>query len=150
MTITEKAAYVKGLAEGLKIADDDNGKILKAIIDLLEDICDDVTCNGDDIAEICDQLDEVDEDLANLEDYVYDEDGCGCGCGCDCDCDCDCGCQDDDDDLFEVECPKCHDKIYLDYEMLEEGGIECPNCGETLEFDIPECDCEECKDSTEE
>ena len=142
MTITEKAAYVKGLAEGLKIADDDNGKILKAIIDLLEDICDEVTCNGDDIAEISDQLDEVDEDLANLEDYVYDE------CDCD-DCDCDCDCEDDDD-LFEVECPKCHDTIYLDYEMLEEGGIECPNCGETLEFDIPECDCEECHDSTEE
>lgn len=140
MTITEKAAYVKGLAEGIKLTDDDNGKLLKAIIDLLEDICDEVTCNGDDIAEISDQLDEVDEDLANLEDYVYDE------CDCD-DCDCDC---DDDDDLFEVECPKCHDTIYLDYEMLEEGGIECPNCGEALEFDIPECDCDECQESTEE
>ena len=34
MTLTEKSAYLKGLAEGIKLSDDDNGKVLKAIIDI--------------------------------------------------------------------------------------------------------------------
>ena len=33
--------------------------------------------------------------------------------------------------------------IYLDEDMVEEGEIDCPNCGEHLEFDIDEDDDEE-------
>ena len=86
----------------------------------------------EDYAELTEQVDAVDEDLAAVEDFLYedeDEDECDCGC-C------------DDDDLYEVECPKCHDIIYLDEEMLEEEGITCPNCGTDLEFDFDgDCDC---------
>ncbi len=144
MTITEKAAYLKGLAEGIKIEDNDNGRILKAIIDLLEDVCDEVADLEENAAEISEQVDAVDEDLANLEDYVYEED---CDGNCD---DCD-GCYDEeDDDLFEVECPDCHDVVYLDYDMIEKGEITCPNCGKKIELEIPECCCEDddcqCKD----
>ncbi len=41
---------------------------------------------------------------------------------------------------YEVECPTCHDVIYLDDEMIDEGGIKCPNCGEELEFDLEGCE----------
>ena len=46
-----------------------------------------------------------------------------------------------DEDLYEIECPACHDTVYLDEDMLEEDGITCPNCGTELEFDFDGCDC---------
>ena len=46
----------------------------------------------------------------------------------------------DEDEVYEVECPNCHDIIYLDEGMLEEEEMNCPNCGTRLEFEF-ECDC---------
>lgn len=136
MTLTEKSAYLKGLAEGIKLSDDDNGKVLKAIIELLDDITNELADVADGVDELCEQIDAVDEDLANLEEYVYDDDEDDCCC-C------------DDDEVFEVECPECHDIVYLDYEMLEDGEIACPNCGKRLELEFDDCDCDcgcECGD----
>ncbi|MCQ2454722.1 MAG: zinc-ribbon domain-containing protein [Clostridia bacterium] len=150
MDICEKIAYIDGLAEGLNLDETTKeGKILAAVIDLLKDITEEICDVEDALDDMGEQIDAVDEDLANLEDFVF-EDECGCGCDCDCDDDCDCGCGCcDDEDLYEVECPNCHDTIYLDEDMLEDEGIDCPNCGTALEFDFNcdcDCDCCDCED----
>lgn len=142
MDICEKIAYIKGLASGLELDETSKeGKILAAVIDLLGDITEEIC----DIEEACDdmseQLDAVDEDLSNLEDIMYDdyeEDDCDC---C------------DDDGLYEIECPACHDTIYLDESMLEDEGMKCPNCGTDLEFDFDSdccCDCDDCDSEDKE
>ena len=137
MDICEKIAYIKGLAEGLSIdGETKEGKILAAIIDLLGDITAEICDIEDACDDMSEQIDAVDEDLASLEDVIYEDDDCDC---CDDDCDC---C---DDELYEVECPSCNDVIYLDADMLEEEGIDCPNCGTHLEFDF-DCDCDCCDD----
>jgi hypothetical protein len=131
MTLTEKAAYIKGLAEGLGL--DENKpetKIINALLDLIDDLSLTVSDLEDELVLVGEQVDAVDEDLDALESYVYDDDDC------DCDCDCDCCCDDDDDEFFEVECPACGEVINVDEGILESGSIECPNCGENLEFDI--------------
>lgn len=140
MTISEKVAYIKGLAEGMNLDTEKNeGKLLSAIIDALAEICDEIDALDDAQIELAEQLDAVDEDLSALEEIIYEDDE---ECSCDCDCDCD---DYDDDELYEVTCPKCNDTIYIDAEMLEEGGIDCPNCGTDLEFDFDcDCDCDEC------
>lgn len=139
MDICEKISYIKGLADGLNLDTTTNeGKIISALIDLLEDVTAEI-CEIEDVCEeMGEQIDAVDEDLSLVEDIVYDEDEDDC---CDC-------C--DDDELYEIECPACHDTVYLDEDMLDEGGIECPNCGTPLEFDF-DCDCDDCdcKDCTE-
>ncbi len=147
MSITEKVAYLKGLAEGMKVGDATNeGKLITEIIATLEDICDKVDAIDDAQIEFAEQLDAVDEDLSAVEDIIYDDDD-----DCDGDCEnCDEDCDfDDDDEVYEVTCPKCNDTIYIDNEMLDEGSINCPNCGEVLEFDFDECDgdCSACDDS---
>lgn len=132
MTITEKVAYLRGLAEGMKLDSSTNeGKLTLAIIDTLDDIALTVSDLEDTVAELSAQVDEIDDDLGELEDEVYSD-----------------GCDDEDEDfddtLYEVECPSCGDIICLDEEMLDEGEIDCPNCGEKLEFDFEEgdgCDC---------
>ncbi len=143
MTISEKVAYLKGLAEGMKISEDTNeGKLITEIIATLGDICDEIDALYDAQIELAEQLDAVDEDLSALEDVIYEEDECDGNCD-DCDLDCDYNDFDDDDEVYEVTCPKCNDIVYLDNEMLYEGSINCPNCGEELEFDF-ECDCDDC------
>ena len=134
MTISEKVAYIKGLAENAGFDENESkDKVVKAIIDVLEDVTGAV-------GEINEQLDAVDEDLAALEDDYYEE--------YDEDEDDD---EDDDDFCYEVECPTCHDVIYLDDEMIDEGGIKCPNCGEELEFALEGCEgCEGCGGSDDE
>lgn len=134
MDICEKIAYIKGLAEGLSLDESTKeGKILAAIIDLLGDITEEICDIEDGCDELMEQIDAVDEDLASLEDFIYEDDECGCGCD-----DCDC----EDDEVYEIECPACNDTIYLDADMLAEEGMVCPNCGTELEFDFDGCDCE--------
>ncbi len=143
MTVSEKVAYLKGLAEGMQLDTEKNeGKLLAAIIEVLGEITDEIDSLDDAQIELAEQLDAVDEDLSALEDIIYEDDECEDCEGCD-GCDYDDYDEFDDDEVYEVTCPKCNDVIYLDAEMLEEGGIDCPNCGTDLEFDF-DCDCEEC------
>ncbi len=136
MGINEKAAYLKGLADGLKLdADKDTNKLLLAVVDTIGEMAELVDEIDTDLADFTDQLDAVDESLADLEEYVYE------------DCD-DCCCDDDDcccggEELYEVVCPSCGETITVDDGILEDGCCECPACGENLEFDFDLDDNEE-------
>jgi DNA-directed RNA polymerase subunit RPC12/RpoP len=130
MTVTEKVAYLKGLVEGLGVDEaTKEGRIIKAMVEVLDDIALTVSDMEDGLSEISEQVDAIDEDLEDLEkdfygDDEYDDDD-----------------EDEDDtDYYEITCPKCGEKVDLDDEMLSDGEIVCPNCGEKLEFDFG-CDC---------
>ena len=132
MNLTEKVAYIKGLMEGLKLNEnDDVVKLVKAIVDVLDDLSLTVADLDDEVELIGAQLDEVDDDLALLEDDFYedweDEDY-----------------DDIDDDMFEVECPACGETVYFEDSALDDEFVVCPACGEKLEFDLEyDCDCED-------
>ena len=131
MTITEKVAYLKGLIEGMEIdVNGKDGKILKAIMDVLSDLALSVEDLEMTVEEMGEQVDTIDEDLDTLETEYYGDDYDDC---CDCDCDC------DDEEFYDITCPSCDEEFCVDEETLLDGGVECPNCGEHLEFDI-ECD----------
>ena len=132
MTITEKAAYLKGLAQGLDLdADSKEGKMFAAIMELLDDMALTVSDLEDAMAELSEQVDAVDEDLDALEQDFYDDEDYD---------------DKDDEQFYEVTCPSCGDTVCLDEDMLLEGGVDCPNCGEKLEFDF-DCDCDcDCDD----
>ncbi len=139
MTVTEKVAYLKGLVEGLDFdKNEKETKVINAVLDVLEDLALAVSDLDDEMVVVTEQLDAVDEDLADLEEIFYEEfDDCDCDCDCDDGCECGCDC---DDDLYEVECPNCGEMIYLDEEIILDGSIDCPACGELLEFE-EDCDC---------
>ena len=137
MTISEKSAYLKGLMDGLNLNTETNeGKMIAAIVDLLGD----VTRRLHDVEEttiaISDELDEIEEDLDAIEDFILDEeedDEDDWDDECDCEEGFDFG--DEDSTIYEVECA-CGEIIDFDEETLEAGSIVCPNCGETLEFSL--------------
>ena len=150
MTLQEKVSYLKGLADGLELGDGKHDKLIKAIIDVLDDMAATVDDMDANMGELCEQVDEIDEDLSELEDEVYDDDFD------DYDDEMDDMMDDDDieafsddDEFFEVECPGCKESICISADMLEsEEMINCPNCKVELEFDFTdedacgeECDC---------
>ncbi len=142
MTVTEKAAYLKGLVEMAHFeADTDEVKIIKAMVDAIDEMALTIADLEDEVAALTEVVDEIDEDLGDVEECIYDD----C-CDSDC-CDDDCCCDDhDDSDYFEVECPACGETICLDESVLDEESIQCPACGETLEFDFDDEDEEDSKD----
>ena len=150
MTISEKSAYLKGLMDGMALNTESNeGKMIAAIVDLLGDLSRKVTDIEDTTIAISDELDEIEEDLDAIEDFIMDEDF-----------------DDDEDDfeddewdddedyeegfdfgdedttIYEVQCV-CGEVINFDEETLEKGSIECPDCGELLEFSLEEEEDEE-------
>ena len=135
MTVTEKVAYLKGLMDGLKLDESsDETKVIKSIVDVISDIALTVSDLEDGYSELCEQIDAIDEDLDYLEqDFYEDEDDDECDC-----------CHDDDDDeeeyYYEVTCNKCGETLCLDEDTLLSGPINCPSCGELIEFDVVDCD----------
>ena len=151
MTISEKAAYLKGLMDGLKLDTESNeGKMIAAIVDLLGDMAKKITDIEETTIAISDELDEIEEDLDAIEDFIMDEDdededleedeldwddedeefeeGFDFG--------------DEDSIIYEVECA-CGERINFDEETLEQGSMNCPNCGELLEFSMDDDEDEE-------
>lgn len=136
MDTTESLGYLKGLIEGLDLGDNKKEtKVFSAIVDVLSNLVEDIDDMTDGVEMLADQVDAVDEDLADLEEYVYDDDY-------DDECDCD-DCCDDDDEEFEVECPLCNTPFTVDAETALNGSVPCPNCGEMLEFEVEEADDED-------
>lgn len=138
METSESLGYLKGLIDGLDLdANKKETKVIKAIVDVLENLATDVDDMTEGLELVGEQIDAVDEDLADLEEYVYDDD------------DCDCDCCDDECEEYEVECPNCGETITVYEDTVMQGKFECPNCGEVLEFEVEyddDCDCDDCSD----
>lgn len=129
MEITERVAYLKGLAEGLSLdTESKEGKIIAAMIEILDDIALELQDHQDQIIEISDGLDAVSDDLEDVEEIVYEDD--------EEDDDEEDEEDDDSEDCYATTCPTCQETVYFDESILEEGEVICPNCGEKLEFDL--------------
>ena len=144
MTLNERAAYLKGLADGLELdAGTKEGKILSALLELVGEMATEITDMGEDIEYLNDYVEELDEDLGEVEELLMDEDDCDeCDGDCDC-CDLDCDCEElDDSEYFEVECPSCGRTVCFD-ESIDPEELICPACGEKFECLITEEDLQE-------
>ena len=142
MEITEKVAYLKGLAEGMELnAEKKEGKLLLAIIDVLEDIALELSDIEDAQEELGEGLDAVSDDLEDVEDLLYGDDDEDSEYELD-----DLG---EDEDCYATTCPTCEESIYFDESVLEDGEVICPNCGEKLEFDLESLDEDDGEDGEE-
>lgn len=144
MTLNERAAYIKGLAEGMELSQESKeGKVIAALIELVSDMADEIAEMDERIDTVHAYCEELDEDLGSVEELLLDDD-CDCceddddfACDGNCDC-CDEDC-DGDEDYFEVECPSCGEVICFDSSIDPEELI-CPACGEKFECLISEED----------
>ena len=126
--LTNRAAYLQGLADGLKLdTEKAEGKLINEIITLLGDIAGEVEALDEEQMFIEDKIDEMEEVIEIMGDDIYADD-------CDC----------EDDDVYTLVCEKCGAEIDFTSEDLDDiaaGEFLCPECGEVIELDFDECDC---------
>lgn len=139
MNLLEKVSYIRGLMDGLALDEKEPvTKVVNEIVNVLEDMAVEIEDMDVCINELDEYIGEIDEDLEAVEDYLEecDEDYYD-----DCDCDCDC-----EDDFYAVVCSNCKEKFYVDDDTAQKGDLKCPNCNETIKFNLSDCDDCDCCD----
>ena len=147
----EKAAYLRGLIEGLGIDETTKeGKVIKAMSELLGELAEAVDGIDEDVTRAYDQINDLSEELEDLEADLYEDD------------------EDDeepeeeeedteeddnDDDIasepfYEVACPNCGETVYVSEDDLDAGEAICPSC--KVAFEVALADDEEAEEDDEE
>ncbi|MFZ3171302.1 MAG: CD1247 N-terminal domain-containing protein [Carboxydocellales bacterium] len=122
--LKQRVSYLQGLADGLDVGKETKeGRLFTEIIDVLGQFADYIEDLEAAQVELEDYVESINEDLNELEDEVFeDEDEHECDCGC-------------EEEFVDVECPKCHEIVCFEADILEdEDSIEvtCPNCNEVV------------------
>ncbi len=138
MELKEKVAYIKGMMNGMNFeANTNEGRLIAAIVDALEEMAKTVTEIDEDVDELYDEIDAMNEDLEDVENYMFgDEDE---------DEDEETDEEDVDQNAYEIVCPNCGEVVCVNEEMLQSDDLACPNCGTKFEIDFCEGDCESCE-----
>ncbi len=124
MTLSERAAYIKGLAEGLELSSDKKEiRVIKEMMELMSEMASDVEDLGMGVKELYDAVEQLDEDLDIVEGEVFGEVQ-----------------EDYVEEMYEITCPHCDQTVQLDEEVLLGGDVICCMCGEKIEIEIDECE----------
>ena len=134
----EKAAYLKGLIDGLGIDENTKeGKVIKAMSELLSEMAEAVDSIDEDVTHAYDQINDLSEELEDLEADLYEDEDAE-----DEEDDSDDETEADDDDdnadvagepYYEVACPACGKTVYVSEDDLDAGEANCAHCGVTFE-----------------
>ena len=143
----EKAAYLKGLIDGLGIDENTKeGKVIKAMSELLSEMAETVDSIDEDVTHAYDQINDLSEELEDLEADLYEEDDAE-----------DEEEEDDSDDeteaddnadvagepYYEVACPACGKTVYVSEDDLDAGEAICPSCNVAFEVALADEDDDE-------
>lgn len=136
--LTDRVSYLKGLAEGLKLSESSEGKLIDKILEVLAEMAAELEDLRDDHEDLNEYVESIDSDLSEMEDLIYgedDDDECGCGGHC--------HCHDEEEDEDGCGCGHCH--CHDDEEDDDEGLVEytCPHCGEEMTFEVENFDFDE-------
>ena len=133
----EKAAYLRGLIEGLGIDETTKeGKVIKAMSELLCEMAQAIDGIDEDVTQAYDQINDLSEELEDLEADLYEDDEEADEDEAD-----DAEADEDEDDnadvasepYYEVACPACGETVYVSEDDLDAGEANCAHCGVTFE-----------------
>lgn len=126
MDLNAKAAYIRGLMTGMEFDPaSKNGKVIAAMMDLLEEMAATVTEHDNALDQVYDELETLDQDLDDMVADLYGDDE-------------EEGDDEDAEDLYEVTCPNCGAVSTVDEETLldQESELVCPNCGAAFDIEL--------------
>ena len=139
MELSNKAAYLQGLVDGLGMDESTKeGKIIKAMSALLAEMAEALEGMDEDLSRAYDQINDLSDELEDLEADLYEDE----------DDDEDEGDEDEDDEedaddandddiasepFYEVACPNCGETVYVSEDDLDAGEANCAHCGVTFE-----------------
>jgi len=145
----EKAAYLKGLIDGLGIDESTKeGKVIKAMSELLSEMADAVDGIDEDVTRAYDQINDLSEELEDLEADLYEDDDADESDEEEDEETSDDEESDEDDNAdvagepyYEVACPACGNTVYVSEDDLDAGEAICPSC--KVAFEVALADEEE-------
>ncbi len=115
--LTDRTAYLRGLAEGMKLSKDQNEhKLMLEMLAVMDEMAQKVAELEGDLAELDEYVESIDEDLSDMEEVLFgdeDEDG-----------------EYDEDD---------EDEEYV-FDENEELSFECPHCGNPMKLKASDID----------
>ncbi len=125
--LTDRANYIRGLTEGMKLEPKkDSHRLLLELVSLVKDMADELDSLGARHAELNDYVESIDDDLADLEDALFE------------------GADGDaapeqahepsvESATIDYTCPGCGEIVKLQAETLDlQEGVRCPHCGMSL------------------
>lgn len=120
MTISEKVAYLKGLAEGLDLdaSQSNETKLISVMIGILEEISVELDRLGKTSDDLSETLDTISDDLNDVEDLIYGVD------------------EDEDEEFIDVDCPNCGALMTISASDINDASVECPSCHERFALDF--------------
>ncbi len=130
MDLNARAAYIRGLMTGMEFdAASPNGKVIAAMMDLLEQMAAAITEHDDALDEISEDVAALDEDMDEVVAALSGEDAY------------DGDAEDDapegpDDALYEVTCPNCGHVATVDEDALMTEELICPTCGAAFDIEL--------------
>lgn len=140
MDLNAKAAYIRGLMTGMEFDPaSKNGKVIAAMMDLLEEMAAQVVEHDNALDQVYDELETLDQDVDDIVSDLYtdgeddeDEDSDS----------------DGDDALYEVTCPNCGEVSTVDEETLLDQSQElvCPNCGASFDIELEDSEDDKSED----
>ena len=139
MELSNKAAYLQGLVDGLGVDESTKeGKIIKAMSALLAEMAEALEGVDEDLSRAYDQINDLSDELEDLEADLYEDE--------DDEEDDDEDDEDDEEDaddandddiasepFYEVACPNCGETVYVSEDDLDAGEANCAHCGVTFE-----------------
>ena len=124
--LTDRTAYLRGLAEGLSIdREKSENRLMLEIVAVMDEIAQKVDEMDTDIGELDEYVESIDSDLGDIEDALFGEEG-----------DMDDDDDDDDDDDEEEGDGEAFDED-------EELSFDCPHCGKTMQIKASDIDFDE-------
>ena len=119
-SITDRTAYLRGLAEGLNLDKEKNeNRLMLEMLSVMDEMAQKLNELEDDVDELDEYVESIDGDLGDIEDALFGDD-------------------DDDDDDDDLE-----DEEGEEFDENEELSFDCPNCGKTILIKAADIDFDE-------
>lgn len=135
--LTDRAAYLRGLAEGMGITKEKNeNKLLLEMLDLMDEMAQKVMELDGDIGELEEYVEDLDSDLGDMEEALFgDDEECDCGeDGCE-------GCDGCDDEELSFDCPHCGKTVLVKASDIDyDESPVCEHCGQPFFTDMDDED----------
>ena len=128
-SLTDRTAYLRGLAEGMNLAKDKNeNKLLLEMLAVLDEMAQKVNELENDLGELDEYVESIDGDLNDMEEVLFGD--------------------EDDDDYFDDD---DEDDDGIEFDENDELSFDCPHCSNPMKLKASDIDfdqspvCPKCK-----
>ncbi len=114
-SLTDRTAYLRGLAEGMNLAKDKNeNKLMLEMLSVMDEMAQKLSEMENDLSELDEYVESIDGDLSDMEEVLFG---------------------DEDDEYYDED-----DEEDMEFDDNEELSFDCPHCGNPMKLKAADID----------